>query len=46
MKAFDLVIHPALFYKMHKIGIGGNFMKIIQSMYDSNMLCVKISSDK
>ena len=45
-KAFDSVIHPTLFYKMHKIGIGGNFLKTIQSMYDSNMLCVKIDTDK
>ncbi|MEW8544951.1 MAG: reverse transcriptase family protein, partial [Candidatus Thiodiazotropha sp.] len=45
-KAFDSVVHPALFYKLYKIGIGGRFIQLIQSMYKNNVLRVKVDNNK
>lgn len=42
-KAFDSVVHPGLKYKLLKLGIGGQFYNIIDSMYSNTELCVKIN---
>ena len=40
-KAFDSVWRNGLFYKLLSSGIGGNFFKIIKSMYSNVRYCVK-----
>ena len=41
-KAFDSVMHHALFYKMKRAGIGGKFLQVIESMYQGSSLSVKV----
>ena len=41
-KAFDSVLHQALFLKLQKCGISGLFYNIIKNMYANNVLMVKI----
>ena len=41
-KAFDSVLHQALFLKLQKLGITGLFYNIVKSMYMDNILRVKI----
>ena len=41
-KAFDSVIHQALFLKMQKIGISGLYYNIIENMYMDNILRIKL----
>jgi hypothetical protein len=41
-RAFDSVLHEALFYGLLSLGIGGNFYNTIHSMYSQSMSCVKI----
>lgn len=43
-KAFDSVLHQALFLKLINIGIGGLFYKVIENMYSNNILRVKIGN--
>ena len=48
-KAFDSVLHPALFYKLQQYGINGKFFNVLKSMYSSNTLQVRVDdklSDK
>lgn len=40
-KAFDTVWRNALLYKLIQIGIGGKFLKMIQSMYSSVSFAIK-----
>jgi hypothetical protein len=42
-KAFDLVWHEGLLYKLLNMGIGGNFYHILKSMYQSSNVKVKTS---
>ncbi len=41
-KAFDTVNRKALYYKLLKQDIGGNFLKILQHMYQEVFFCVKL----
>ena len=41
-KAFDSVLHQALFLKLQKLGITGLFYNIVKNMYMDNILRVKI----
>ena len=43
-KAFDTVSRPALFVKMAKLKIGGNFLKTIQSLYENDNFNIKIGN--
>jgi len=43
-KAFDSVWRNGLFYKILSSGVGGNFFKIIQTMYSNIEYCVKNSN--
>ena len=40
--AFDTVWRNAMLYKLLKMGIGGNFLGVIESMYQDVLYCVKI----
>jgi hypothetical protein len=40
-RAFDSVLHAALFYKLQQLQIGGNFYHTIKNMYANSMICVK-----
>ena len=40
--AFDTVWRKALFYKLLSYGVGGNFLSILQNMYDEVYYCVKL----
>ena len=42
-KAFDSVIHPALFLKLVNLNIRGKFLSIIESMYNNIRLRVKLN---
>ena len=42
--AFDTVWRDGLFYKMLKMGIGGNFIKVLQSMYSQTKYAVKVDN--
>ena len=44
-KSVDLK-SSALFYKLYEIGIGGKFIKIIQSIYENNVPQVKVGKTK
>ena len=41
--AFDTVWRNALFYKLIKHGVGGNFLKLLQNMYNSVSYRVKVN---
>ena len=43
-KAFDTVWHHGLFFKLRSKGINGNFLQLIQSIYNSTECAVKIGS--
>ena len=43
-KAFDLVPHNALFYKLLNLGIAGNFYEVIKSLYKNASARVKIEN--
>ena len=43
-KAFDRVIRPALLIKLIKYGLGGNFYKLIKSMYEGDEIAIKIEN--
>ena len=43
-KAFDTVWHHGLFFKLRNKGINGNFLQLIQSIYNSTECAVKIGS--
>ena len=40
--AFDTVWRDALFFKLYKMNIGGNFMSLIRDMYSNVMYSIKI----
>ena len=40
-KAFDSVFRPAMLYKLGNIGIKGNLLKLIQSMYTESQYIIK-----
>ena len=40
--AFDSILRQALFYKLAKLSIGGNFLRTIQSMYSNVQYSVKL----
>ena len=42
-KAFDTVVHPALFLKLLKLGIGSLFYKSLKAMYHHTSLRVKVN---
>jgi hypothetical protein len=44
-KAFDTVLHSALFVKLHSIGVTGRFFNNLNSMYGNSYLSVKIESN-
>lgn len=44
-KAFDSVLHPALFTKMNMYGIQGKFFRCVSSMYSKAKLCVKVKNN-
>ena len=41
--AFDTVWRKALLYKLLKMGVAGNFLNVIDSMYSNVFYCVKIN---
>ena len=41
--AFDSVWRRALLYKLLKLGVAGNFLNVIDSMYSKVMYCVKMN---
>ena len=43
-KAFDTVWYQGLFYKLQNKGINGNFLQLIQSIYNSTECAVKVGS--
>ena len=43
-KAFDLVWHLGLFYKLRKIGVSDLFYNVIKNMYLQTSLCVKVNN--
>ena len=43
-KAFDSVLHPALMLKLIEAGVGGNFFRVLKSMYSNIEL--KVKTDK
>ncbi len=43
-KAFDTVWHQGLFHKLQTKGINGNFLQLIQSIYDNTECAVKLGS--
>ena len=40
-KAFDSVFRPAMLYKLGEIGVKGNLLKLIQSMYNETCYVIK-----
>ena len=42
-KAFDSVWREGLYYKMLKLGITPNIVKIVKDMYDKNTQCLKLN---
>ena len=44
-KAFDTVIHDAIYLKMLNCGMGGLFYKLLKNMYSKSMLAVKVGSE-
>lgn len=45
-KAFDLVDHTFLLYKIHQMGICGNVYSVIKDMYINNKLKLNVKSNK
>ena len=43
-KAFDSVWHNGLFHKLESMGINGNFLDLIKSIYKYTKCAVKINS--
>lgn len=43
-KAFDTVLHSALFVKLHNIGVTGKFLKVLTELYNKSKLCVKLDN--
>ena len=43
-KAFDSVWHKGLFHKLQKNGINGNFLELLQNIYENTECAVKIGS--
>lgn len=43
-KAFDSVLHEAIYIKLLQIGIGGSFYNILKDMYNKSKLCVKVGN--
>ena len=43
-KAFDTISRPALFLKMSKMKIGGNFLKAIESLYEGDSFNIKMNN--
>ena len=41
-KAFDSVWSDGLFYKLRKLGVGGNMYKVLRNMYNKTKSCVKL----
>ena len=41
-KAFDSVWRDGLFYKLRKLGVGGNMYKVLRNMYNETESCVKL----
>ena len=44
-KAFDSVVRAAMFYKLGQIGIKGNILKLITSMYSSSEYIIKSNGE-
>ena len=42
--AFDTVWRDGMFYKLMKMGVGGNFLKVLQSMYSNVNYSIKINN--
>ena len=45
-KAFDTVWHNGLFHKLQMKGISGNFLHLIQDMYENTECAVKLNSSR
>ena len=45
-KAFDMVWHDALIFKLLKMGIGGKFIKVIMDIYSNISSCVKVGDKR
>ena len=43
-KAFDTVVHPALFLKLTDLGVNGLFYKTLKNMYDNSVLSINIEN--
>jgi hypothetical protein len=43
-KAFDTVVHPALFLKLNDLGVNGLFYKTLKNMYDNSVLNITIEN--
>lgn len=41
-KAFDTISRTSLLYKLVKVGIGGNFLKLVKSIYSNVSFCIKL----
>ena len=39
-KAFDSIDREKLFYRIHRLGIHGNMLRIIQNLYNNTQACV------
>ena len=44
-KAFDSVLHQALFLKLHNFGVSGLFYNIVKNMYTGNKLQIRIGNN-
>ncbi len=43
-KAFDTVLHSALFCKLNDIGINGQFFNVLKDMYTTNYIHVRVGN--
>lgn len=44
-KAFDCVLHTAIYIKLLKANIGGLFLNLLKDMYSKSTLCVKLGNE-
>ena len=44
-KAFDTVIHTAIYIKLLKANVGGLFYNLLKNMYDKSLLSIKVGNE-
>lgn len=44
-KAFDKVMHEALFEKLEAIGFGGQFLELLMAIYRTSKACLRVGDD-